>query len=86
MVVSDVHHILVNRTPSDFIIIVDGVVRARIATKILFDVSLTDLRAEEAARALNGDPRLQSCNRNEAVGQLVTKLAAQYGLLGSGGK
>ena len=85
MVVSDDYHILVNRTPSDFII-VDGVVRARVATKILFDVSLTDLRAEEATRALNGDPRLQSCSRNEAVGQLVTKLAAQYGLVGSGGK
>lgn len=85
MVVSDDHHISVNRTPPDFVT-VDGVVRARVATKILFDVSLTDLRAEEAARALNGDPRLKSCNRNEAVGQLVTKLAAQYGLVGSGGK
>lgn len=64
----------------------DGLGRARVATKILFDMSLTDLRAEDIVCALASDPRLQACNRDEAEGELVTKLASRHGLVNSGGE
>ena len=64
----------------------DGLSRARVATKILFDSSLADLRAEDVGQALAGDPRLQTTTLAEAEGQLVVKLASRYGLLNSGGE
>lgn len=73
---------------SSFILapVADGLARARVATKVLFDLSLNDLRAEDIVHALSGDPRLQSCTLHETEGQLVVKLASRYGLVGSGGK
>ncbi|KAH8119532.1 hypothetical protein DFH11DRAFT_1686368 [Phellopilus nigrolimitatus] len=56
---------------------------ARIATQILFETSFVDLSAKDIISALDGDPRLAHCVRNETLGQLVWKLAAKHGLVSS---
>ena len=59
------------------------VTRARIATQALFETSLSQLSAQDIVSALEGDPRLVRCPRDQTLGQPVWKLAGKYGLASS---
>lgn len=61
----------------------EAVRRGRIATRILFETSFSDLSAKDVIDALNGDPRLIHCNREDIIEQSVWKLAAKFGLVKS---
>ncbi|THH08379.1 hypothetical protein EW145_g2743 [Phellinidium pouzarii] len=60
--------------------------RAHVATQVLFGTSSSSLAASDIVGALEDDPRLIHCSRDEILEQPVWKLAAKYGLVGSNGE
>ncbi|EJD03331.1 uncharacterized protein FOMMEDRAFT_146925 [Fomitiporia mediterranea MF3/22] len=61
----------------------EAVNRARIATQALFETSLANLSARDIVTALEGDPRLVRCTREETIAQPIWKLAGKYKLSSS---
>jgi tyrosyl-tRNA synthetase len=63
----------------------DGLLRARAATKILFDSDYSELRANDIISAFSGDHRLVFCEEAD-LALPITKLAAQFRLVPSSSK
>ena len=61
----------------------DGLSKAHLATKIIFNSDYTGLKAEEVALAFNGDPRLVLYDEAELYASTITKVAAAHGLVRS---
>ncbi|KAI0743515.1 hypothetical protein C8Q80DRAFT_1181646 [Daedaleopsis nitida] len=56
----------------------DGVARAQLATKILYDRVISTVRADDVLAALRGNPVLHLCDVSEVVDVPLTKLAATF--------
>ncbi|PAV19006.1 tyrosine-trna ligase [Pyrrhoderma noxium] len=61
----------------------EAVRRGQIATRVLFETSFSDLSAKDIVDALEGDPRLVRCSREDIIEQPIWKLAANFGLVKS---
>lgn len=61
----------------------DAVNQALVASRVLFEKDIQDLRAKDIVIALSGDPRLTFCSREQAMDQPIWRLAADHGLVNS---
>lgn len=61
----------------------DGLKRAKVATRVLFQSDVSDLAPEDVLAALEDDARLVKTGRDAAVGSSLTKLAVTLGLVKS---
>ncbi len=61
----------------------NGVARARLATKVLYDQDISTARAEDVLAALRGNPVLHLCDGSEVIDVPLTKLAATFKLSAS---
>jgi hypothetical protein len=58
----------------------EGVKRAKLITRVLFDTNVTMLKAEEVLGALAGDRRLFTISADEMYGTTVQKLTVNHGV------
>jgi hypothetical protein len=63
----------------------EGVKRAKLITRLLFDTDVTMLNAEEVVGALAGDPRLFTISGDEMYGTTVQRLTINHGVTKSAG-
>ncbi|GJJ06259.1 hypothetical protein Clacol_000450 [Clathrus columnatus] len=63
-----------------------GLAQAEAATRLLFDTHLDDIRLEDAAKALENDPRYHSFSESDLINIPLSKLASLSGLVQSRGK
>ncbi|RPD74215.1 hypothetical protein L226DRAFT_509404 [Lentinus tigrinus ALCF2SS1-7] len=61
----------------------DGLARAQLATKILYERDISAARAEDVIAALRGNPVLHLCDASEVLDVPLTKLAATFRLAAS---
>ncbi|KAI0780136.1 hypothetical protein C8Q74DRAFT_1263415 [Fomes fomentarius] len=61
----------------------NGVARARLATKVLYERDISTARAEDVLAALRGNPVLHLCDGSEVIDVPLTKLAATFKLSAS---
>ncbi|TFK86616.1 hypothetical protein K466DRAFT_550097 [Polyporus arcularius HHB13444] len=61
----------------------DGLARAQLATKILYERDISTARANDVVAALRGNPVLHLCDASEVLDVPLTKLAATFRLTAS---
>ncbi|KAH9892504.1 hypothetical protein C8Q73DRAFT_59977 [Cubamyces lactineus] len=61
----------------------EGVARAQLATRILYERDIATARADDVLAALRGNPVLQLCDASQVIDVPLIKLAAQFRLAAS---
>jgi tyrosyl-tRNA synthetase len=66
-------------------LLVDGVKRAKLITRVLFGTDVSELSAEEVLGALANDQRLHAISADEMYGTTVLRLCVNHGVTKSAG-